>query len=240
VAAPEKIRDAQRSREAILEAAELLFSERGYDASSLGEIAAQAGLSRGTPSYFFGSKEQLYIEVLNHAFESRQEATEAAFEAGARLGRGRRRSRRPAPRGRGGAEQYMTFLARHPSFVQLIMREELAGGSRLRARTAPSNAMRDAFGTLRRVARARGLKPFEVDEAIVLFVSLTFTPVLLPQHVHAGGEPRPRRPRATPPAGKACRRPDDATARAVRAPASSAGTRSVQRSRGPRLRPAGA
>jgi AcrR family transcriptional regulator len=176
VAAPEKIRDAQRSREAILEAAELLFSERGYDAASLGEIAAQAGLSRGTPSYFFGSKEQLYIEVLNHAFESRQEATEAAFEpvrawaAGAGDLGALRRAVAAA------AEQYMTFLARHSSFVQLIMREELAGGSRLRARTAPSNAMRDAFGTLRRVPRARGLKPFEVDDAIVLFVSLTFTP----------------------------------------------------------------
>src|ERR1700736_4321278 len=75
-----KVRDAERSREAILETAERLFAELGYDAASLSEIAAEAGLSRGTPSYFFGSKEDLYIAVLDRAFTARQATTKAAFE----------------------------------------------------------------------------------------------------------------------------------------------------------------
>jgi AcrR family transcriptional regulator len=176
-ASPERTRNAGRSRSAILESAERLFSERGYDAASLGDIAAAAGLSRGTPSYFFGSKERLYVDVLDRAFDSRQAATTEAFEPvrdWCASGAGLEALRRALTR---AGEGYMSFLVRQRSFVQLIMREEIDGGSRMRARSAPSNAMRDAFGMLRRVARDRGLRPFNVDDAIILFVSLTFTPV---------------------------------------------------------------
>src|ERR687884_731159 len=75
----EKVRDAERSREAILAPAGRLFAERGYDAASLQDIGAAAGLSRGTPSYFFGSKERLHLDVLRRAFDRRHEATTAAF-----------------------------------------------------------------------------------------------------------------------------------------------------------------
>jgi len=61
-------RDAQRSREAILDAAEHLFAERGYEATSLQLVGTAAGVSRGTPGYFFGSKEGLYRAVFNRAF----------------------------------------------------------------------------------------------------------------------------------------------------------------------------
>src|SRR5215475_3253899 len=74
----EKIRDAERSRRAILLAAEELFAERGFDAVSLGQIATSAGLSRGAPSYFFGSKAELYGATLEGAFEDREEATRRA------------------------------------------------------------------------------------------------------------------------------------------------------------------
>src|SRR3712207_8964122 len=52
-------RSAERSRAAILDAAETLFAERGYDAVSLQEIGVAAALSRGAPNYFFGSKQDL-------------------------------------------------------------------------------------------------------------------------------------------------------------------------------------
>lgn len=61
-------RDAQRSREAILDAAERLFAERGYDATSLQLVGDAAGVSRATPGYFFGSKEGLYRAVFDRAF----------------------------------------------------------------------------------------------------------------------------------------------------------------------------
>ncbi|HLB20987.1 MAG TPA: helix-turn-helix domain-containing protein, partial [Solirubrobacteraceae bacterium] len=78
-AAPERLRDAQRSRRALLAAATRSFAERGYDGVSMSEIGHAAGLSRGAPGYFFGSKEQLYGAVLASVFEGRQASTERAF-----------------------------------------------------------------------------------------------------------------------------------------------------------------
>jgi TetR/AcrR family transcriptional regulator len=176
----EKIRDAQRSREAILEAAERRFSTWGYEGAGLNDIAADAGLSRGTPSYFFGSKERLYVEVLDRASTARQAATEAAFEpvhqwcTGDDDSLGALRAALVTT-----AERYMQCLADRPSFVELVMREELAGGRSTPPRTTSSTAMLDAFGAIRRVARRRGLRPFEVDDAILVFVTLTFAPMSL-------------------------------------------------------------
>ena len=79
LAARPRIRDADRSRRAILDAAETLFAQRGFEAVSLQEIGDAAGLSRGTPNYFFGSKQDLYVAVLEHVFADREEATMRAF-----------------------------------------------------------------------------------------------------------------------------------------------------------------
>ncbi len=63
-------RDPARSREAILGAAEKQFASQGYEQTSLQQIGQAAGVSRGTPGYFFGSKEQLYGEVPDRLFEA--------------------------------------------------------------------------------------------------------------------------------------------------------------------------
>ena len=60
-----RTRDAERSKSAILEAARQLFAQKGFDASSIAEIAQLAGVARGTPAYFFGSKEALFEEVVS-------------------------------------------------------------------------------------------------------------------------------------------------------------------------------
>ena len=40
-------RNGARTREAVLDAAERLFAERGFDRTSLNEVGAEAGVSRG-------------------------------------------------------------------------------------------------------------------------------------------------------------------------------------------------
>ncbi len=63
---------AEASKRAILEAAEALFAEKGYDATSLQEICDRAGVTRGLPNYFFGSKDALYRTVLERAMARSQ------------------------------------------------------------------------------------------------------------------------------------------------------------------------
>lgn len=48
-----------RTRSAIIDAALKLFRERGYDATTMRAIAAEAGVSVGNAYYYFDSKEQL-------------------------------------------------------------------------------------------------------------------------------------------------------------------------------------
>jgi AcrR family transcriptional regulator len=173
----EKVRDAQRSREAILEAAEKIFAERGFDSASLNEIGTAAALSRGTPSYFFGSKEQLYTAVLERVLADRQAATAQAF-APVRAWCEGTADLRALHRAIGrAAEAYMGFLLERPAFVRLLVWEELAAGERLRSARRQTTAMQDAFSDLRAVARRRGLRPFDVDDAVLLFIALTFAPL---------------------------------------------------------------
>jgi AcrR family transcriptional regulator len=170
----EKLRDAERSRKAIRDSAERLFAERGYDGASLGDIGAAAGLSRGSPSYFFGSKADLYTEVLRAAFAARQQATEQAFLPvrdwcdGGDDTEALRAALMRATQG------YIRFLLSHPSFVSLVMREELEAASRIGAVSESSTAITDAFRAVRRVGARRGICSFRVEEAVLLFVCLTF------------------------------------------------------------------
>ena len=186
----------------LLDAAEGLFSERGYDGVSLSQIAAAAGLSRGTPNYFFGSKEQLYESVLARVFADRQAATAAAIRPVLdwceRPGdaTGLKRALTDAMEG------YMRFLLERPAFGRFIGWEELAGGERLAAVNRGSTALSDAFRQVRSVARRRGLASFQVEDAVLLFISLTFSP-LTQQHtflVTLGrdlSDPAVRRPHIT-------------------------------------------
>jgi TetR/AcrR family transcriptional regulator len=171
-----RIRNADRSRKAILDAAETLFAERGFEAVSLHEIGDAAGLSGGTPNYFFGSKQDLYVAVLERVFVDREEATTRAFEpvrAWCKSARGGS-LRQPLTR---AIESYMSFLLARPAFVRLIVREELRGGEGLRRAQLEAAAMREALAAVRAVARKRSLRRFDVDDAVLVLVSLTFSPL---------------------------------------------------------------
>lgn len=65
--APSRTRNAAATRQAILDAAHHRFSKEGYDGASLREIAADAKVDAALVSRYFGSKEELFVEVLNCA-----------------------------------------------------------------------------------------------------------------------------------------------------------------------------
>ncbi len=121
----EKERNPDRSRAAILDAAETLFAERGYDATSLNDVGAMAGVSRGTPGYFFGSKADLYRAVLERMFAEVREAVRAGRE------RALASNRSTESILAGAVSDYFDFLAARPNFVRLIEREALANDTLL-------------------------------------------------------------------------------------------------------------
>lgn len=53
-----------KSRAALMRAAEKLFAANGFDATSIRDIAQEAGLNLSLISYYFGSKEQLFASLM--------------------------------------------------------------------------------------------------------------------------------------------------------------------------------
>jgi AcrR family transcriptional regulator len=56
--------DHDERRRQILACARRLFSERSYDAVSTTDIAAEAGVARGLLHHYFGTKRDLYLQVV--------------------------------------------------------------------------------------------------------------------------------------------------------------------------------
>ncbi|MDQ0636704.1 AcrR family transcriptional regulator [Pedobacter sp. W3I1] len=52
-------------RQAILEAAEKLFCETGYEGTSTRQIAKESGANMAMINYYFGSKEGVFVEIMN-------------------------------------------------------------------------------------------------------------------------------------------------------------------------------
>ncbi len=56
-------RSSKGVQDRLLDAAEELFSERGFDGTSIRDLAAAAGCNIASVNYYFGGKENLYVEV---------------------------------------------------------------------------------------------------------------------------------------------------------------------------------
>ncbi|GAA2158340.1 TetR/AcrR family transcriptional regulator [Actinomadura napierensis] len=63
-------REGGARRAAILDAASRLFADRPYDALSIDDIAAEAGVAKGLIYYYFGSKRGLFLAVIGAAAQA--------------------------------------------------------------------------------------------------------------------------------------------------------------------------
>lgn len=70
----EPVRDAERTRQALLAAAEIEFSTKGLAGARVDVIAEQAAANKRMLYYYFGSKEELYVAVLERAYGAMREA----------------------------------------------------------------------------------------------------------------------------------------------------------------------
>lgn len=109
------------AREAILKAAEEEFAERGFGGARAQSIATRAGVNKALPFYHFGSKAELYDEVVKRALGRLGEFMADALVA-------------PTPRERLASfvHRLFAYLADNPNWARLIVREVIDEQSRAR------------------------------------------------------------------------------------------------------------
>jgi AcrR family transcriptional regulator len=117
------VRDGERSKEAILSAAEDLFARQGFERTSMQEIGEAAGVARSTPAYFFQSKEALYEAVLAGVVARAERVLASAHEGNL--------NRSPEAAVASYVNALVDLLGRDQNLVRLIQRESLREGTRV-------------------------------------------------------------------------------------------------------------
>lgn len=97
-------------KQQLVEAAEALFTERGYSATRISDICARAGVAKGLFYWYFPTKESLFAELVRSMRQSLRRAQAAAMDATAD----------PVTRIRQGSEASVRFMAEHQSYFALL------------------------------------------------------------------------------------------------------------------------
>jgi AcrR family transcriptional regulator len=116
-------RDGDRTKEAILAAAEELFAGQGFERTSMQQVGEAAGVARSTPAYFFRSKEALYEVVLARAVARAEQELASVHDGG--------RDRSPEEAVSSYVNALIDLLSRDRNLVRLIQRESLGDGNRV-------------------------------------------------------------------------------------------------------------
>ena len=98
-------------RETLIDAAERLFAQRGLDAVTLRQLAAEIGVSPMTPYRYFKDKTAILAAVRARAFTRHAEAMEAAWAA---------HRDEPIAASNAVGEAYVDFAFAHPQAYKLM------------------------------------------------------------------------------------------------------------------------
>lgn len=82
-----RLRHREADLAGLLQAAERVFSDRGYHATSIRDIAREAGFSVGGVYQFFASKDELYLRIVEEQWDHFFQLLNAALESDTTEGR---------------------------------------------------------------------------------------------------------------------------------------------------------
>jgi AcrR family transcriptional regulator len=113
IAAPVTAR-GQRTRQRLVDAAEVVFGEKGYEAASIADITREAEVALGTFYVYFPDKKALFVEVVDNLGERlRQELAEAVDGLGDRV-----------EMERAGLRAFFRFAQKHRLLYRVVRQAE--------------------------------------------------------------------------------------------------------------------
>ena len=115
---------AKPRKEEILDVATRLFAERGYDGTSMNDVAERVGMRKASLFYHFATKDALYEAVLDRLVATLQTALEAIY-----VSSGTYQDRLDAV-----TDTVVTLLSSHPYAARLLLREAMDWGPVIRGK----------------------------------------------------------------------------------------------------------
>ncbi len=149
-------RDAERTKREILETATGEFAERGYAGARVDEIAARMRTTKRMIYYYFGSKEQLFVAVLERAYSEIREAEQSVDVEGLD----------PPAAIRRIAELTFDHHESHPDFIRLVSIENIHHAEHMAKSEAIArlgSPATDVIGRILERGRADGAFRTDVD-----------------------------------------------------------------------------
>jgi len=134
---PDSTKNYSNGEKAILEAAERLFAEKGFDAVSMSAIAKLASTSKPNIYHHFKNKNELYLAVMKAAVHRSSVLLDALEHAPGSF----------SQRLSGFSAGQLTNILAHNRSTQLILRETLSGGSQ-RGQEVAKHVVNEVFERL--------------------------------------------------------------------------------------------
>ena len=155
------VRDAERTQQAIIAAAEEEFADKGLAGARVDTIAEQSGVNKRMLYYYFGSKENLYVAVLERAYgamrESERELNLTDLE--------------PLEAIQKLVEFKFDYYLAHPHIIRLLAGENMQNAKFLK-RSRQLRDMHNSLGNVLRTVLAVGQKKGVVKPGIDPLASL--------------------------------------------------------------------
>ena len=170
------------TRARILEAAEGLFADRGYAATSISDITEASGVGRALIYYYFRDKEDLHEAILRDGGEQMLRIANEAYAApGSALDRLRVFMLR-----------FQQLQVRRHSLARIAMRSRLGDGPPATRRGEEDFPL--MFAVLARIVRegvARGeLRRVDANQTVHMVLGLVHSLVMMELHAHSKSSPR--------------------------------------------------
>jgi len=118
---PKMKRDAKATKTKILKQAMELFSQKGFDATTVDDIALESDINKAMVYYYYKSKSGLYEEMMNVLMENIYTDTYKAYEKSETAKEGLKAF----------IVTYGKYAQKHPYFSSLLLRELSNSGAHL-------------------------------------------------------------------------------------------------------------